>query len=185
MSEAIYIQLDTNDEVITAQLQKLQGQVNTLDNEIQQGKINFNALDTKRIETVQQVELAVQQKRNELKSLERDAQLSASKVVSIVRQSYGLMNQVLGMFGEAIGGVLGAVVSTAFTVVSTLISIATASSVSPYTIVQAALTFLAAALTLTAAIQAEQKKQQIQKEIQAAQQITSRRSNLARVTIKI
>lgn len=89
--------------------------------------------------------------------------------IGVVRQIYGLIKQALQAAGISMPPILSALISTAFTVATTLLSLAQANMSNPYTVALGIMALIGAGISLAAAIDAESKSQQIQAALSAAQ----------------
>lgn len=93
------------------------------------------------------------------------------RALGVVRSIYSMVKQCLHAVGVSIPPVLGAVISFAFQVAATLLSIAQANSSNPYTLALGIITMISAIASLASAIETETKAQQIQSEIEGAKSL--------------
>lgn len=101
---------------------------------------------------------------------EKDTLQALQRGIGVIRQIYGLIKQALNAAGISIPPILNALISTAFQVATTLLSLAQANMSNPYTVALGVMALIGAGISLAAAIDSETKAQQIQAQLDATRE---------------
>jgi len=163
-------------------INQLDGEINEIIGAVNAGGTVVENFGSEATTDIGAIEAKLRAIDRELQQTRRDGLATAHAIESMVQRSYGVLNQVLGIFGNAIGGVLGAVVQAAFMTAGTILALAQAESITPGMWFNAVMSFTSAGLALVAAVKADMERQHIETTVATVQRQVQRAATI-RVTI--
>lgn len=163
---------------VEQELNQLDGEINEIISAVNGGATVVDGFKSHSIDDINVVQAQLDRLHVEMERSRKDGLATAHAIENMVQRSYGLLNQVLGIFGQSISGVLGAIVQAAFMTAGTILALAQAESITPGMWFNAAMSFVSAGLALTAAIKADMERSRVEKTIVNVQRNTTRATRL-------
>lgn len=104
------------------------------------------------------------------------ASLTARQVKEIIERSYGMLTQVLNVFGVSLPPVLGAAISAVFTMATLLMQAGAGMLSNPYTAIIGAMSIASAVLSIAAAVEAQNKQAAMESKMRDVERTVASRS---------